>query len=501
MDNNFNNQNNNYSNSNNDSLNNGTNSYRDGLYNRSSQNPGGAEQYSNTFSGAYRAGVGNGNFEGSGAEGSRGPAYRSAYDQFEEKKPVKEKKPHPFAKLMAKTVAVALAFSLVTGGVYYGVYSFTEGNKPVAAVDNPIPSDKIAELPSLNKSNEESVSTANSGTASGGLYLMDVSELVEKAMPSVVAITNISQQYYYTWFGQAQSYDSKSAGSGFIVSQDDDYLYIATNNHVVSGAESLTVQFCDDTTAAAEIQGTSDNYDIAVIKVKLSDVSSDTKKEIKVAKINDSGNVKVGEPAIAIGNALGYGQSVTTGCISALERVVTTQDEYTGETTTNTLMQTDAAINPGNSGGALLNAKGEVIGINSAKYSANKVEGMGLAIPMSTAAPVIEHLISGADTGVGSDAYIGINGLEVSDSVSSQYNIPTGIFVTGIIEGTGAEEAGIQQGDIIVKFNGKPVTTMENLTELLSYMKPGDTAPIVIARADNGKYVEHTINVVLSEKN
>ncbi len=496
MDNNFNNQNN-YSNSNNDSVNNTTNSYRDGLYNRSSQNTGGAEQYSNTFSGAYRAGVGNGSFEGSGADNNRGPAYRSAYDQFEEKKQTKEKKPHPFAKLMAKTVAVALAFSLVTGGVYYGVYSLTEGNKPVAAVENPIPSDKIAELPSLNRSNEESVSNANAG----GVHLMDVSDLVEQAMPSVVAITNISQQYYYTWFGQAQSYDSKSAGSGFIVSQDDNYLYIATNNHVVKGAESITVQFCDDTTAAAEIQGTSDNYDIAVVKVKLSDISSDTKNEIKVAKINDSGDVKVGEPAIAIGNALGYGQSVTVGYISALERVVTTQDEYTGETTTNTLMQTDAAINPGNSGGALLNSKGEVIGINSAKYSSSQVEGMGLAIPMSSAAPVIEHLISGADTGVGYEAYIGINGLEVSDSVSSQYNIPTGIFVTGIIEGTGAEAAGIQQGDIIVKFNGKPVTTMEELTELLSYMKPGDTVPIVIARANNGKYVENTINVVLSEKN
>ncbi|MCR5388781.1 MAG: trypsin-like peptidase domain-containing protein [Lachnospiraceae bacterium] len=500
MDNNFNNQNSNYSNSNNDSAN-STNSYRDGLYNRSSQKTYGSEPNSNTFSGAYRAGIGNGNFEGSGADSGRGPAYRSAYDQFVDAKPVKEKKPHPFAKLMGKTVAVALAFSLVTGGVYYGVYSFTGGSKPVAAVENTIPSDRIAELPSLNKANEESVSAAKQGAASNGVYLMDVSNLVEEAMPSVVAITNISQQYYYTWFGQAQSYDSKSAGSGFIVSQDDNYIYIATNNHVVSGAESLTVQFCDDTTAAAEIQGTSDNYDIAVIKVKLSDISSATKGEIKVAKINDSGNVKVGEPAIAIGNALGYGQSVTVGYISALERVVTTQDEYTGETTTNTLMQTDAAINPGNSGGALLNAKGEVIGINSAKYSSNKVEGMGLAIPMSTAAPVIENLISGSGTGAGSEAYIGINGLEVSDSVSSQYNIPTGIFITGIIEGTGAEAAGIQQGDIIVKFNGKPVTTMENLSELLSYMKPGDTVPLVIARADNGKYVEHTINVVLSEKN
>ena len=265
----------------------------------------------------------------------------------------------------------------------------------------------VTSLVSANSSSVESTTTTTTATAlsttstastSSDITVTDVSDVVAEVMPSIVAITAVSVEEYPSMFGQMESYESESAGSGVIIAQDDDYLYIVTNNHVISGASSLTVTFSDDSYAEAEVQGADSENDLAVVKISLANISDETLEEIKVATIGDSDALEVGDSAIAIGNALGYGQSVTTGVISALNREVSMEDEDTGETVTNELIQTDAAINPGNSGGALINSSGELIGINSAKYSDTDVEGMGFAIPMSTALPIIQDIIANGST-------------------------------------------------------------------------------------------------------
>ena len=270
---------------------------------------------------------------------------------------------------------------------------------------------------------------------------------------------------------------------------------------MVSDATTLTVCFYDDQTVSAEVKGTDSSSDLAVVAVKLSDISSDTMKAIKVATVGDSDSIKVGDTAIAIGNALGYGQSVTTGVISALNRGVTLEDETSGETVTNGLIQTDAAINPGNSGGALLNTAGEVIGINSVKYSDTSVEGIGYAIPMDTAKPIIEELITNEKVDESNSAYLGIVGVDVTSDVAKTYNMPTGVYVAQVMEGAAAEQAGIQKGDIITKFDGKDVTSMEKLSYNMQYYAAGTTVDVVIERSSNGQYEEQTISVTLGKKN
>ena len=297
-----------------------------------------------------------------------------------------------------------------------------------------------------------------------------------------------------------QEYESEGCGSGIIVSQDDEYLYIATNNHVVSGAETLTVLFCDDSTVSAEVKGTDESSDLAVVAVALEDIEDETKDKIRTATFGDSSALKVGETAIAIGNALGYGQSVTTGVISALSREVSVQNESDGSTVTNELLQTDAAINPGNSGGALLNLKGEVIGINSVKYSETSVEGMGYAIPSASALPIIKQLITREVVSGSKSAYLGISGVDVTDTVSGTYQMPQGVYVAQVIEGSGAANAGLQQGDIITKFDGRNITSMEEMQELMKYLSAGDTVNVTIERAQNGEYVEMDLEIVLGSK-
>ena len=317
-------------------------------------------------------------------------------------------------------------------------------------------------------------------------------------MPSIVAITNMSEQQYENFFGQTGTRESESAGSGIIVSQDEDYLYIATNNHVVEGATTLTVQFIDDSTASAEVKGTAASSDLAVVQVAKSSMQQDTLSQVKVATLGDSDSLQVGEGAIAIGNALGYGQSVTTGVISAVNRSVSMQDETTGEEITNELLQTDAAINPGNSGGALLNMKGEVIGINEMKYSDTQVEGMGYSIPISKAAPIIDRLISrqAAD----SASYIGINGVNVTSQIASAYKMPIGIYVAQVVSGSPSEQAGILQGDIITQFDGTDVKTMSDLKDTLEYYAPGTQVEVTVQRPANGQYTEQTVTVTLGTK-
>lgn len=402
-------------------------------------------------------------------------------------KPKKQRaprKPGAFGPFAAKTVAAALIFGLVGGSVFTGV-SYV-GTKAI--------------------SNSSTASAKLSTTTSGGAKqtssgdakdLTDVSSVVDEVMPSIVAITNTGTVTYNSFFGK-KSQQSQSCGSGIIVSEDDDYLYIATNNHVVADSEELTVQFDDDSVVKAEIRGTDPDDDLAVVRVKKSDLGKDTYSNIKIATIGDSDNVAVGSPAIAIGNALGYGQSVTTGIVSALNRTVTTQDSQTGETVTNNnLIQTDAAINPGNSGGALLNENGEVIGINSVKYSSTDVEGIGYAIPMSVAKPIIESLIQDGKYTNENQAYLGIKGGDVSSEMVA-YGFPQGVYVSSVSVGSGAANAGLQEGDIITAVDSTKISSMTELQSALKSYKAGDKVTLTVARQSGRQYEESKVEVTLS---
>lgn len=402
-----------------------------------------------------------------------------------------EKKKSGFGRKLAKCACLAAVFGLVAGGVFGGVtYMLT-----------PETQTEVAETTQPSALATTSQSDNRSDAASDGVAATpDVSGIVKDTMPSIVAITNMTETQYRDWFGQTYSQENDYAGSGIIVSEDDKYLYIATNNHVVDGATTLTVQFCDDSTVAAEVKGTSPSNDLAVVKVAKDDIEAETMDEIRIARINDEGNEEVGEPVIAIGNALGYGQSVTSGIISALEREVTAQDSSTGETYACTLTQTDASINPGNSGGALLNMNGEVIGINSSKMGGDYVDGVGFAIPMTTAAPIINELITREKVSEDKAAFLGIIGMDVDDSVSEMYNMPSGVYVGKVYEGSPAEQAGIQRGDFITEFDGNKVGSMDEITELLQYRAAGTTVTLTISRADNGSYVEHEVEVTLASK-
>ena len=398
-------------------------------------------------------------------------------------KPPKKKK--GFVKTLTKCAAIALVFGLVGGTVFYGTgYVFdkiTGGSK------------QINQMPvAVNNK----VTTTTTGTQA---VVSDVSEVVSNVMPSIVSITNMSVREYQSWFGQVYSEEIPSAGSGIIVAQTEEELYVVTNNHVVEGASTLTVNFVDDQTVSAEIKGTDSSTDLAVITVKTGDIPVDTLNQIKVATLGQSESLKVGEPAIAIGNALGYGQSVTTGVISALEREVTVSDNN-NNAITNSLIQTDAAINPGNSGGALLNINGEVIGINSVKYSDTDVEGMGYAIPISTAEPIINDLIIKEVVDEKDSAYLGVAGVDVTDEVSETYNMPKGVYVAQVTPGSAAEKAGIKQGDIITNFDGREVDSMEALAERMKYYAAGTTVEIIVKTAQEGVYIEKTISVTLGRK-
>ena len=403
----------------------------------------------------------------------------------------RERKLNGFGKQLAKCAALALVFGLVAGGVMTGV---NYGASKALGTGNSGSSQ--AALTTSDGSLIKSTAVSSTYTAT------DVSDIVDEVMPSIVAITNVSQTEYQSfWGGQPQTYESTSCGSGIIVSKDNDYLYIATNNHVVEKATSLTVTFSNDDTVSAEVKGTDPSTDLAVVKVELSSIKDDTMSAIKVATLGSSDALKVGESCIAIGNALGYGQSVTTGVISALNREVSVSDSSSNTSYTAALIQTDAAINPGNSGGALLDTAGEVIGINSVKYSDTSVEGIGYAIPMDTAKPIIEELITKEKVDESNSAYLGIAGVDVTSDVASTYNMPTGVYVAQVVEGGAAEQAGIQKGDIITTFDGKNITSMKELSSTLQYYAAGTKVDVVVQRASNGQYEEQTISVTLGKKN
>ena len=366
---------------------------------------------------------------------------------------------------LAKVAAYAAVFGLVGGVTFEGV-NYT-----------------------ASKLKTTTTSTGSSDGSSEG-----VSTVAANVLPSIVAIDVTVQENTQDVFGRNYSQESSGSGSGIIVAQDDSNLYIATNNHVVQNATSVSVKFNDDSTYTASVKGTDTDSDLAVVEIPMKDLSSDTKNNIKVATLGDSTKVKIGEQSIAIGNALGYGTSVTVGYISAVDREVASEDVNMK------LLQTDAAINPGNSGGALVDDEGKVIGINSAKYSDTSVEGMGFAIPISTAVPIINDIIDAQQVSEDKQAYLGIKGTDVSSEISQYYNMPEGIYVGKVTKDSPAGKAGIKTGDIIVKFNGNETTTMDGLKDRLGRCKAGDTVEVVVKRADNGDYKEVTMKVKLGKK-
>ena len=414
--------------------------------------------------------------------------------QPEPEKPDKKKKT---GKSVPKAVAVgglAILFGVVSSAVF--LTSNVVGTR-LLGLD---PGTSSVSTSSRTVGNSTPLSTSSSVVTS------DVSGIVENVMPSIVSITSMSVEEVQSFFGGTYQQQTEGAGTGIIIGQNDSELLIVTNNHVVEGSNTLTVTFNDESSVEANIKGTNSDYDVAVIAVPLEDISDDTMEAISVATLGDSTELKVGEPAIAIGNALGYGQSVTTGVISALDRSVSTTDSQTGQTVESSvkLIQTDAAINPGNSGGALVNANGEVVGINSSKLVGDSVEGVGYAIPISDVSDLIEQLmnqetrekVAEADQGA-----LGIRGISVSDAFSEQLELPQGVYVSEVTSGGGAEAAGMSRGCIITAINGTSISSMEGLQEQLQYYAKGETVTLTIqVPQTTGDYQEQTLDVTLGEK-
>lgn len=449
----------------------------------------------------------------------------------ESKKPNRSgKKLNGQGRKFGTVVATAVVFGLVASAVFQGTNYVGSKLNPQGKKSVQVQSTQTI---SQNKSSdsEESVSGSTEGTSS-------VSQVAKNAMPSIVSIVGVSVQeipQIYQYFGYGQQQETQSSGSGIIVGQNDTELLIATNNHVVSGTNSLTVCFTNQDGSAvtangdvektsaegesgstnqdgqdsslddvqsgavsAQIKGTDADNDLAVISVKLEDIPEDVLSEIKVATIGDSDSLQMGEQVVAIGNALGYGQSVTSGYVSALNRQVSSDD------TDGTFIQTDAAINPGNSGGALLNMKGELIGINSAKIASDEVEGMGFAIPISKAEPILDEMMNQETRYKVEDedkaAYIGITCENVTSDVNQMYGIPQGVYVDTVVEGGPAEKAGIKKGDVITKIDGTAIDAYKDLVDRLEYYEAGETVELEVYRAQDGEYNAQKISVTLGAK-
>lgn len=422
-----------------------------------------------------------------------------------------KKNPKNSKKLAKKIGAITLS-AVLFGSVAAGSFQAVNYFSPVSKTTN--------SSSQTSKSNSSSASLLKTTTTSDNSNKgsLDVSDITTSAMPSIVAITNKSVQEVQDYFsqfgfrgqGQAQTQETESQGSGIIIGKNDTELLMVTNNHVVEGADTLSVCFIDNKVYEANVKGTDAENDLAVIAVPLDSISDDTMSQIAVASIGDSDSLKVGEQVVAIGNALGYGQSVTTGIVSAVNRALSnnssdTQDSNSSsdDSSSATYIQTDAAINPGNSGGALLNMNGEVIGINSAKLASTEVEGMGYAIPISRVSDIIDNLMNQTTrTKVDSDKQgtIGIKGINVTSDVQEKYNLPEGIYVSEVTSGSAAEKAGITSGSVITKFDGKSVTDIESLQDLLQYYKAGETVELTLQVPDSDSYKEKTVSISLGSK-
>lgn len=423
--------------------------------------------------------------------------------QQDPNQPQDHRKPGGTGKKVLVTLGLAVLFGVVAGGIIIGSSMIVHKEiKNEQKTEYQLPT---TELPQQENADGDSNSAAGSGSdateevSAGTTGEYTVAQVAKSCMPSVVSITNASVKTVQDFFGGVQQYPSESSGSGIIVGQNDSEILVATNNHVVADADTITVAFDDDAVYEAQVKGTDSDNDLAVVAVKIADMSEDTLKSIKVVSIGNSDELEIGEQVVAIGNALGYGQSVTSGWISAVNREVTDEEGKT----TGKLIQTDAAINPGNSGGALLNMQGELIGINSAKAAATEVEGMGYAIPISVAQPILDELMN-RETRYKADedhaGYIGVTCLNVDSTSAQTYGIPLGAFVDSVEEGGPAQTAGIQKGDVIVKFDGMTVSGSSDLVGKLEYYQAGETVEVVISRAQNGEYQEQTVSVTLGKK-
>ncbi|HJD03346.1 MAG: trypsin-like peptidase domain-containing protein [Mediterraneibacter sp.] len=412
-------------------------------------------------------------------------------EQQEKTKKVREKKPMTTGKKWVTVVAMALVFGLIAGGTMFGVNA--AGNY---LAGNDSSSDQVGQTQTTSS---DSNSSSSDGSGQG-----TVAEVAKNAMPSVVTISTMSVEEMRSFFGGTQQYEVEGAGTGVIVGENDTELLIATNNHVVEGATSLSVGFIDEESAAGEVKGTDVNNDLAVVSVKLSDIPEDTMNQIKIATVGDSDDLQLGDQVVAIGNALGYGQSVTSGYVSALDRDLTLTDQ-SGTTINSTgLIQTDAAINEGNSGGALLNMKGELIGINEAKSSSTStgaaVDNIGFAIPIDKAEESLQQLMNlktREKVDASQASYLGIRGEDVSAEASELYGIPTGAVITEIVENGPADQAGVKKGDILTELDGRSISSMAQLQDVLQYYAAGETVDLVVQRSDNGEYQAQTLSITL----
>lgn len=416
-----------------------------------------------------------------------------------ERQPEKEKKRKPgngYLKKVVVAVSLGLFFGICAGLGFFAVESATGALKTSEAA--------VSDIAEASKETADTIAgTAKSldSTDETAVVLTDVSDVVKEVMPAIVSINNNYTETLMSYFGQSIQNEATAAGSGIIVGESDTELLIVSNYHVVEGADVLKVQFADSSEAEAKLKGSDSDMDLAVIAVSLDDVSAATKEAIAVATLGDSDSLIVGEPAIAIGNALGYGQSVTVGVISALDRVIDLSGGEGGSDAS--FIQTDAAINPGNSGGALLNMRGEVIGINSNKIGGSVVEGMGYAIPISAAKPIIEDLMlreTRAKVAEENKGYLGIHPISVVKEMSETYGMPGGVYVYQVYEGTAAEAAGIVKGNVITEFDGNKIGSAEDLLRVMEYYSVGDTVEVTVMHGSPDGWESKTVTVTLGER-
>ena len=382
-----------------------------------------------------------------------------------------------------RLVCMAVVFGIIAGGVIVGM-NYLGGS--MAAEEESIPQTSTVKVTAQAEDSDAVVAVAR------------------EAMPSVVTISTMSVEEMRSFFGGTQEIQVQGAGTGVIVNKNESELLIATNNHVVEGATQLSVGFVDQSSVEAQVKGTDVDNDLAVVAVQLSDIPAETLSQLKIATIGDSDELELGQPVVAIGNALGYGQSVTTGVVSALNRDLSLTDESGTAITSTGLIQTDAAINPGNSGGALLNMAGELIGINEAKTSSSgsggSVDNIGFAIPIDKAEDSLKELMNlptREKVDPSEVSYLGIEGETITQDITQLYGIPTGVGVVAVEPGSAAEKAGIQQGDVITQFDGRAVANQQQLSDTLQYYKAGETVDVTLQRADNGKYAGQTVSVTL----
>lgn len=456
-----------------------SNNYNSGASGESSRNNSYSDSYGSDSYSSYNFGTGN---SGSGNSGQKN----------------KEKKSGGFFKKAAVSICMGLFFGLFAGVGFYGVQYLTGSMTAQDNPDAPVISNDVENQTEDMAADESKSGIKLTDTTEVRVVSSDVSDVVDEVMPAMVSIVNNYTETSTTFFGQSYTQEKAASGSGIIVGESETELLIVTNHHVVADATKLEVSFIDGSVAEAQIKGMDSDMDLAVIAIPFESLTEETKNSIAIATMGDSDALKLGEPVIAIGNALGYGQSVTGGYVSALDREITTEDGAA-----NTFIQTDAAINPGNSGGALLNINGEVIGINSNKIGATAVEGMGYAIPISAAEPIIgELMLKETRTKVedGQVGYIGITPQTITSDYSQMLRIPQGVYVVEVQEGSPAYEAGLLTGDVIVKFEGEKISTHEDLQNILQYYGAGSTVSVTVQRPQNGKYQSVDIQITLGTR-